>query len=85
MRYRFIDDHRTTWPIEVQCRVLEVSRSGYYAWRRRPESHTARRQVELTDRIRAIHGQKHHAKSVEHQHKPFSKHKNRHHKKKRFG
>jgi transposase InsO family protein len=61
MRYRFIDDHRTTWPIEVQCRVLEVSRSGYYAWRRRPESRTTRRQVELTDRIREIHGQKYHA------------------------
>jgi transposase InsO family protein len=60
MRYRFIDEHRTTWPIEVQCRVLEVSRSGYYAWRRRPQSRTARRRVELTDRIREIHGRKHH-------------------------
>jgi transposase InsO family protein len=61
MRYRFIDKHRTVWPIGVQCHVLEVSRSGYYAWRARPESRTARRQIELTDRIREIHGQKHHA------------------------
>jgi transposase InsO family protein len=60
MRYRFIDEHRTTWPIEVQCRVLEVSRSGYYAWRRRPQSRATRRRVELTDRIREIHGRKHH-------------------------
>jgi transposase InsO family protein len=61
VRYRFIDEHRTTWPIEVQCRVLEVSRSGYYAWRRRPESRAAKRRVELTDRIRAIHERPHHA------------------------
>lgn len=61
MRYRFIDEHRAVWPIEVQCRVLQVSRSGYYAWRARPESRTARRQAELTDRIREIHGRKHHA------------------------
>lgn len=60
MRYRFIHQHRTTWPIEVQCRVLEVSRSGYYAWRRRPESGASRRRVELTERIRAIHQRPHH-------------------------
>ncbi len=61
MRYRFIDEHRRVWPIEVQCRVLEVSRSGYYAWRDRPQSRTASRQAELTDRIREIHQRKHHA------------------------
>jgi len=61
MRYSFIDEHRTVWPIGVQCRVLEVSRSGYYAWRARPESRTARRRAELTDRIREIHARPHHA------------------------
>ena len=24
MRYAFIEDHRTTWPIAIQCRVLVV-------------------------------------------------------------
>lgn len=61
MRYRFIDEHRTTWPIGVQCRVLEVSRSGYYAWRRRPASRAAKRRTELIERIRAIHQRPHHA------------------------
>lgn len=61
MRYRFIEEHRTVWPIGVQCHVLEVSRSGYYAWLGRPESRAARRRAELTDRIREIHRQKHHA------------------------
>ena len=27
-RYRFIEEHRRMWPVRVQCRVLEVSRSG---------------------------------------------------------
>ena len=29
MRYAFIERHREVWPIVVQCRVLEVSASGY--------------------------------------------------------
>jgi transposase InsO family protein len=37
------------------CRVLEVSRSGYYAWRGRAPSVTAQRRVELTERIRQVH------------------------------
>jgi putative transposase len=61
MRYCFIHEHRTVWPIGVQCGVLEVSRSGYYAWQARPESRSARRRAELTDRIRAIHRRPHHA------------------------
>ena len=57
MRYRFIDEHRRVWPLQIQCDVLEVSRSGYYAWRRRPPSATAKRQDELTEHIRAAHRQ----------------------------
>jgi putative transposase len=37
------------------CRVLQVSRSGYYAWRKRAPSATAERQTKLTDEIRAAH------------------------------
>lgn len=36
MRYRFIEDHRMVWPIAVQGDVLEVTRSGSYARRKRP-------------------------------------------------
>ncbi len=60
MRYAFIEAHRERWPIAVQCAVLQVSRSGYYAWRKRPPSARARRWEELTQRIRAIHEQPHH-------------------------
>ena len=37
MRFRCIEDHRDTWPVRVSCDALEVSASGYYAWRGRPE------------------------------------------------
>lgn len=60
MRYAFIEQHRTVWPIGVQCDVLQVSRSGYYAWRKRPPSARAERRTALTERIRAIHQQPHH-------------------------
>jgi putative transposase len=41
----------------MMCRVLDVSESGYYAWRVRPPSARARRDGELLERILAIHGQ----------------------------
>ena len=32
MSYAFIRDHVAAFPVQVMCEVLEVSRSGYYAW-----------------------------------------------------
>jgi putative transposase len=37
------------------CRVLQVSRSAYYAWKRRPPSARARRDRELRVQVRAAH------------------------------
>ncbi len=49
--YEFIDAEYATSPaapaITRMCAWLEVSRSGYYEWRSRPESATARRREEL--------------------------------------
>jgi putative transposase len=42
-------------PVEICCRVLVVSASGYYAWRNRPPSQRALRHAWLTEQIRAVH------------------------------
>ncbi len=39
----------------VMCKILEVSRSGYYGWEGRPESKRARRQRHLLEKIRQVH------------------------------
>ena len=36
MRFDFIRSHAKQYPVEMLCRVLEVSRAGYYAWRKAP-------------------------------------------------
>jgi len=43
--------------IRAMCRVLEVSASGYYAWRRRVVSARKREDERLQQRIRTIHQQ----------------------------
>jgi transposase InsO family protein len=55
MRFRFIEDHRDTWPARVLCHVLEVSVSGYYAWRNRAESPRMVANRALLADIRRIH------------------------------
>jgi len=37
------------------CCVLEVSRSGYYKWKDRPESHRTRRHKEWTDQVKEVY------------------------------
>ncbi len=55
MRFEFIEQHREVWPVTLMCRVLDVSRSGFYAWRRRPESESAKRRSELVDKMKSVH------------------------------
>ena len=47
--------NQAIYGVATMCRVLAVSASGYYAWRKRPPSARARADAELTTRIRAIH------------------------------
>ena len=59
MTFAWIEERRGEYPVAVLCRVLGVSRAGYYAWRTRPPSDTARRRDQLADTIRAIHAEPH--------------------------
>ncbi len=55
MKFAFIKEHRCTWPVKVMCRVLAVSRSGFFAWLRRVPSPRALRRDALAKKIRAVH------------------------------
>ena len=55
VRFRFIDEHRRTFPVRAMCEILEVSSAGYYAWRQRPESSRTAASRELLEDIRRAH------------------------------
>ena len=57
MSFRFIRDHAARWPIRLMCRVIEVSASGYYAWRSRPESARAASNRTLLADVRRLHAE----------------------------
>jgi transposase InsO family protein len=55
MRFAFIDAEKTFYPVVVLCRVLEVSTSGFYAWRLRPDSTHAKEDARLKVEVAAAH------------------------------
>lgn len=55
MNFAFIEAEKAEWPVGVQCDVLGVSRSGYYAWKGRPEAPRAAEDAELLAEIKAAH------------------------------
>jgi transposase InsO family protein len=48
---------KACYPVALLCRVLKVSRSGFYAWRRRPVSAHALKDQGLKLEVAAIHAQ----------------------------
>jgi putative transposase len=52
-----VRDHREEFRVVLMCRVLQVSRSGYYAWLERGQSARARSNEELLREIRRVHVQ----------------------------
>src|SRR3954453_1776998 len=57
--FRFIEQEKAYFPVTTLCRVLAVSASGYWAWRRRSESLRAQRDRELSERIKRFHHDSH--------------------------
>ena len=56
--FRFVAAEKASHSITIMCRVLEVSRSGYHAWTRRPPGPRALEDARLTARIRVLHKQR---------------------------
>ncbi len=55
MKYEFIHRYRSQFRIGKMCRVIEVSRSGYYSWINRPESKRSKENRVLLGAIKEIH------------------------------
>lgn len=55
MRYRFIAVEKAHYPISLLCRLLQVSRSGYYAWCKRGPSRRAVANAMVVQQMRAVH------------------------------
>ena len=55
MKFAFILAKAVAFPVVLMCRVLGVSKSGFYAWRDRPESARSREDARLAVDIAAIY------------------------------
>lgn len=56
-RFRFVEDHHRAFGVKRLCRILRVSRSGFYRWRAAAPVREARRDIEdrLAARIAEVH------------------------------
>ncbi|MFG6202709.1 IS3 family transposase [Nonomuraea sp. JJY05] len=58
-RFQFVDDHRDVFGVKRLCRVLKVSRSGFYRWTKAAPARAERAAADaaLAEEIRQIHGE----------------------------
>jgi putative transposase len=55
VKYACIAQQRDSFPVALMCRVLQVTRAGFYAWLARPPSARAQADARLRVAIRALH------------------------------
>jgi transposase InsO family protein len=55
VKFAFIAVEKAHYPVDVLCDVLEVSRSGYYAWTKREVPARAKADAHLAVTIAAVH------------------------------
>jgi len=55
LRFAFIDVEKANYPVAMMCRLLDVSRAGYYEWKDREPSARAKMDTVLMVEIAASH------------------------------
>ena len=59
MRFQFIEERQDEFPVTRMCKMLEVSSSGYYAWRQRPPSAREMANRGLYKKIETVYNENH--------------------------
>lgn len=67
MKYRFIEQYRTHFRVERMRHALEVSRGGYYSWRRRSKCQRDKYNEDLVQEIKAVHLQSRELSRIAHE------------------
>ena len=57
MKYECIEGQRQWFPVLMMCRLLDVTASSFYAWRRRGPSRRAKEDERLKRRIGEVHAE----------------------------
>ncbi|MBX3260097.1 MAG: IS3 family transposase [Labilithrix sp.] len=55
MKFAFIASKEVAFPVLAMCKVLGITRSGFYAWKKRPRSARAQVDAQLAVEIAATH------------------------------
>ena len=59
MKYAWINGHRDEFPVKAMCKVLEVSRSGFYKSLHAQPSERALRSQRIRDQVKQLHAESH--------------------------
>ena len=57
MRYQFVEENRSLFPVKKMCQVLNISSSGFYRWREHPFSIRSIQNERLKLRIRELYNE----------------------------
>jgi putative transposase len=55
MKFAFIAAREVAFPVSSMCRVLGVTKSGFYAWKKRPKPARAKSDAQLAATVAAVH------------------------------
>jgi len=59
MKYAWINDHRDEFPVKAMCKVLQVSRSGFYKSLHAQPSERALRCQRIREQVKQLHAESH--------------------------